>query len=148
MRSVLPVAVVVAVLVAIWYAACIPVNMAGVLVEAQRAGVAVTPADAAKRRAMSPFVLAAQNPGVIPATWAQERPRLPAPDQVATELWKTTVGMKLTSKRSLVFHAWVTLSATLVGFAFGTGLGILLAAGAIGLAAAAWLRKDELRNPT
>jgi NitT/TauT family transport system permease protein len=31
------------------------------------------------------------------------------------------------SKRSLVYHGWVTLSATLAGFALGAGLGILLA---------------------
>ncbi len=43
------------------------------------------------------------------------------------ELWKTTVGTPVTSKRSLVYHGWVTLSSTLVGFAIGTLLGILLA---------------------
>jgi NitT/TauT family transport system permease protein len=47
------------------------------------------------------------------------------------ELWQTTVMKKITSKRSLVFHAWVTLSATLMGFAIGTGLGILLAVGIV-----------------
>jgi NitT/TauT family transport system permease protein len=56
-----------------------------------------------------------------------EKPLLPAPHQVAIEVWNTVVGQALTSKRSLVFHAWVTLSATLLGFAFGTGLGIGLA---------------------
>jgi len=44
---------------------------------------------------------------------------------------KTTVEKKITSKRSLVYHAWVTLSATLLGFALGTGLGILLAVGIV-----------------
>ena len=34
---------------------------------------------------------------------------------------------KLSSKRSLVYHAWVTLSATLAGFAMGTALGVALA---------------------
>jgi NitT/TauT family transport system permease protein len=34
----------------------------------------------------------------------------------------------VTSRRSLVYHAWVTLSATLLGFALGTALGVLLAA--------------------
>ena len=64
-------------------------------------------------------------------TLALERPRLPAPHQVATELWNSTVNKKITSKRSLVFHGWVTLSSTLLGFAIGTGLGILLAIGIV-----------------
>ena len=34
---------------------------------------------------------------------------------------------KVTSKRSLVYHGWITLSATLAGFMLGTLLGILLA---------------------
>jgi NitT/TauT family transport system permease protein len=37
----------------------------------------------------------------------------------------------ITSRRSLVFHGWVTLSATLLGFAIGTTLGILLAVGIV-----------------
>ena len=60
-------------------------------------------------------------------TMAQDRPVLPAPHQVAAEIWKTTVQKKITSKRSLVYHAQVTLSSTLLGFLIGTGLGILLA---------------------
>ena len=64
-------------------------------------------------------------------TWAQDRPGLPAPQQVAAELWKTTVQKKVTSKRSLIYHGQVTLSATLLGFAIGTGLGILLAVGIV-----------------
>ena len=40
---------------------------------------------------------------------------------------KTIFHKKVTSKRSLVFHAWITLSGTLAGFALGTGLGIALA---------------------
>ena len=44
-----------------------------------------------------------------------------------SELWKTVVDTAPTSKRSLVYHAWITLSSTLLGFVFGTALGILLA---------------------
>jgi NitT/TauT family transport system permease protein len=131
MRSILPVLTVIAVLVGLWYAACVPMNIKGVLTEAARAGATVTPADGAERRATSELVLVARNSFAIPATWAQERPRLPAPHQVAVELWDTTVNKKITSKRSLVYHAWVTLSATLLGFAIGTGLGILLAVGIV-----------------
>ncbi|WLS03049.1 ABC transporter permease [Shinella oryzae] len=64
---------------------------------------------------------------LLPRTMAQERPVLPAPHQVLAELWDTTVNKAITSKRSLVYHAWVTLSATLMGFGMGAVLGILLA---------------------
>ena len=63
----------------------------------------------------------------IKDTWAQERPVLPSPHQVATEIWNTTVEKKVTSKRSLVYHAKITLSSSMLGFALGTVLGILLA---------------------
>jgi NitT/TauT family transport system permease protein len=60
-------------------------------------------------------------------TWAQDKPVLPAPHQVVGEIWNATVALELTSRRSLAYHAWITLSATLLGFAFGTALGVLLA---------------------
>ena len=63
----------------------------------------------------------------INSTWSQERPVLPAPHQVAQELWKTIVMTAPNSKRSLVYHGWVTLSSTLLGFVLGTLLGIALA---------------------
>ena len=63
----------------------------------------------------------------IKDTWAQERPVLPSPHQVATEIWNTTVEKKITSKRSLIYHAKITLSSSMLGFALGTVLGILLA---------------------
>ena len=47
------------------------------------------------------------------------------------EIWKTTVEKKITSKRSLVYHGWITLSSTLLGFAIGTSMGILLAVGIV-----------------
>jgi NitT/TauT family transport system permease protein len=43
------------------------------------------------------------------------------------------VATPITSKRSLLFHAYVTASATVVGFLLGTLLGILLAAGIVHL---------------
>ncbi|MNX62770.1 Bicarbonate transport system permease protein CmpB [compost metagenome] len=64
---------------------------------------------------------------LLPQTFAQERPVLPAPHQIVAELWDTTVNKAITSKRSLIYHAGVTLSATLLGFAIGAVLGILLA---------------------
>jgi NitT/TauT family transport system permease protein len=68
---------------------------------------------------------------MVADTWAQDRPVLPAPHQVVAELYRSTVEKKITSKRSLVFHGWITLSATLLGFIFGTGMGILLAVGIV-----------------
>src|SRR5262245_43297032 len=66
-------------------------------------------------------------PELVRDTLRQDRPVLPSPHQVAAEMWKTTVDVSPTSKRSLVYHGWVTLSSTLLGFAMGTALGILLA---------------------
>jgi NitT/TauT family transport system permease protein len=68
---------------------------------------------------------------IIGATWSMERPVLPAPHQVLAEFWKTTFETAPTSKRSLVYHAWITASATMLGFAFGAILGMLLAAGIV-----------------
>ena len=64
---------------------------------------------------------------VAAATLAQERPVVPAPHQVAQELARSLFGLPVTSKRSLAYHAWVTLSATLVGFGIGAALGLVLA---------------------
>jgi len=63
----------------------------------------------------------------IKGTWTQERPKLPAPDQILSELYKTVIDTAPTSKRSLVFHGYVTLSATLFGFLIGSVLGMILA---------------------
>jgi len=60
-------------------------------------------------------------------TWAQDKPILPAPHQVIGEIWNATIGTDIASKRSLAYHASITLSATLAGFALGTLLGVLLA---------------------
>jgi NitT/TauT family transport system permease protein len=68
---------------------------------------------------------------VVAGTWSMQHPVLPAPHQVLVEFWKTTFEMSPTSKRSLVYHAWITASATLLGFAFGAILGMLLAAGIV-----------------
>ena len=109
----LPVLVVVAGILVVWYLAAVVMNASFARDQAERDGVALSP------RAL------------VAATWSQERPRLPAPHQVTAEFWKSTAGVPPTSKRSLVYHAWVTLSATLAGFALGAGLGILLAIGIV-----------------
>ncbi len=109
MSRALPVLTVVAALLALWYVAVIPMNAPWARDQAARAGVTLSAAD------------------LVADTMAQERPVLPAPHQVVAEVWKTTVETRLTSKRNLLRHVWITLSATLLGFAIGTALGVGLA---------------------
>ena len=113
MRSFFPILTVVAALIAIWYGGAVWMNSQWTLDQAERAEVELAFGD------------------IVADTMVQERPKLPAPHQVAGELYETVINKKITSKRSLVFHAWVTLSATLLGFAIGTGMGILLAVGIV-----------------
>ena len=113
MRSLVSICVVVGALIFVWYLAAVSLNSTWALDKAKRAGVEIGTKE------------------LILDTWSQEKPKLPAPHQVASELWKTTVEKKITSKRSLIFHSWITLSSTLVGFLIGTSLGILLAIGIV-----------------
>ncbi len=64
-------------------------------------------------------------------TMSQPKPTLPAPHQVAVNFFENTFLRKVTSGRSLVYHSWVTLSSTLLGFVFGTVLGITIAVGIV-----------------
>ncbi len=105
----LPVVVVVVGILAIWYAAAVVLNAPWAHDQAGRAEVTLGFGD------------------LVRATLAQDRPRLPAPHQVIAELWNTTARMAPTSKRSLIYHAWITLSATGLGFVLGAGFGTLLA---------------------
>ncbi len=104
---------VVGLLLVIWYAAAVWLNADWTYDKATRSGEVVTATS------------------LVADTWAQKKPKLPAPHQVAAEIWETTVLKNVTSKRSLVYHAWVTLSATLLGFGLGTLLGTLLAVGIV-----------------
>ena len=60
------------------------------------------------------------------ATMQMERPLLPAPHQVALDLWSSMVDWPLDSPRNLLFHAYVTAQSTLAGFVMGTALGLVL----------------------
>lgn len=64
---------------------------------------------------------------LIEGTLTQEKPKLPTPLQILAELNKTVLETAPTSKRSLVYHGSVTLSATLLGFLIGSTLGMALA---------------------
>ena len=66
-------------------------------------------------------------PEFVAATMSQPKPTLPAPHQVAVDLYKTVFLAKPWTNSSLIYHGWVTLSSTLLGFAFGTLLGIAIA---------------------
>jgi NitT/TauT family transport system permease protein len=112
-KSILPILTVVLAIVALWYAAAVWMNATWTYDQAARAGAEVS--------------LGA----VVADTMVQERPVLPAPHQVAAGLWDGLFGQAITSKRSLVYHGWVTLSATLLGFGIGTILGIALAVGIV-----------------
>lgn len=68
---------------------------------------------------------------LVQAAWSMERPVLPAPHQVALDWFASVFGTEIDSPRSLVFHAWVTLQATLLGFGFGVALGVALAIGVV-----------------
>ncbi len=67
----------------------------------------------------------------VEKTLSQPKPILPAPHQVATNVFENTFLRKLSSNRSLVYHAGVTLSSTVLGFALGTLLGIAIAVGIV-----------------
>lgn len=113
MKSVGPILAVVAAILVVWYAGSVWMNSQWTLDQAARNNQTVTFSQ------------------IVTDTMEQKRPVLPAPHQVARELWQGVFGQAVTSKRSLVYHAWVTLSATLLGFAIGTGLGVLLAVGIV-----------------
>ena len=68
---------------------------------------------------------------LVSDSWSMGRPVLPAPHQIMEDMNKSLFERKITSKRSLVYHGWVTISSTLVGFAMGGVLGILLAIGIV-----------------
>ena len=109
-NSFLPIVVILIVIVVVWYVAAIPMNAPFVRTQAENGGQgSVAFSD------------------LVSKVWSQERPVLPAPHQVVRELYNTVFLVAPTSRRSLVYHGWVTISATLLGFALGTIFGIVLA---------------------
>jgi NitT/TauT family transport system permease protein len=101
--------VLVAVLIVVWYIGAIWLNAPVILDRLSREGV--TP----------DFI------DLVLRTWSYNRPILPVPHQVAIDLFNSTLTLAPANKRSLIYHAWITLSATLLGFVLGTVLGIALA---------------------
>ena len=109
----LPLAVVIAAIGVIWYAGAVHMNAPRLIDGYDRQKVEWTFGQ------------------LVDDAWSMERPILPAPHQIVAELDKSVLQRKVMSKRSLVFHAWVTLSSTLLGFAMGAVLGIVLAVGIV-----------------
>jgi NitT/TauT family transport system permease protein len=104
-----PVLTIVAVLIVIWYVAAVLMNLSLV-----RDGF---------EREEAPYTVSE----LLAGTMTAERPLLPAPHQVVAAFIDGVFGYPPNAPRSLVYHAAVTLSATLLGFALGALLGIVLA---------------------
>ena len=104
-----PVLVVVLVLIAVWYVAAVLMNIGLVR-------------DAFERQEIH-YTLGS----LISASLNAQRPLLPAPHQILATFAVDVFGWPVNSPRSLVYHAWVTLSATFVGFLIGALFGIVLA---------------------
>ena len=96
-------------LIAIWYVAAVLMNMRLVR-------------DAFEREE-TPYTVGE----LISGTMSAERPLLPAPHQIIEVFADSVFGYPVTSPRSLVYHAWVTLTATFIGFLIGSVFGIVLA---------------------
>ena len=110
MNRSLPIVIVLLAIVVVWYAASIGLNAQWQNDVYRRAGVENAPA--------TQFIY---------DTWNQEKPVLPTAHQVFGELYNSTVLVAPNKPRSLLFHAWVTFSATGLGFVLGSILGIGLA---------------------
>jgi NitT/TauT family transport system permease protein len=111
--SALPLTVVVAAILVLWYVGAIWLNADLVDQRFEQAGRKPTTMD------------------FVDTAWSLDRPVLPAPHQVAVEFYESVFTRDVTSPRSLVYHTYVTGSATLMGFIFGTLLGILLSLGIV-----------------
>ena len=68
---------------------------------------------------------------VLHAVWSMDRPVLPAPDQIASNLAASIFGNPLTSPRNFLLQTAYTAETALTGLALGAVLGIALAAGIV-----------------
>ena len=109
----LPVASMLLALLAVWYGAAVLLNAPMQIDRFEREQAAWTASD------------------LVAATLRMERPLLPAPHQIAVEMKQSLFDLSVTSKRSLAYHSWVTLSSTLLGFVIGSFVGLVLAAGIV-----------------
>ena len=103
-----PVLVILAAVLLLWYGLTVWLNAPGAIER-------VLPADSAWTWQ-----------DLVAATMEMQRPVLPAPHQVAADLRTSLFEHPLDSPRNLLFHVAVTAESTLVGFAMGTVLGLVL----------------------
>ena len=113
-HAVLPVGTVLSVLIGAWYLGAVALNAPGAIER----------------------VLGGPEGGwswqdLVRTTWAMQRPVLPAPHQIAIDLWHSLRDWPADSPRSLLMHTATTAEATLLGFVLGTLLGLLLAIGIV-----------------
>ena len=110
MKSLLPLATVLAALLVLWYGFAVWMNsplQRDLFANADNTTYSSTD-----------LALAALN---------MERPKLPAPHQIVGELYHLIFATAPDSKRSLVYHASITLEETVIGFVIGSLLGVGLA---------------------
>ncbi len=102
-----PIFVISLALLLVWYVAAVPMNavVAQSKIEAAGGGLFNT----------------------LAISWNFERPVMPAPHQILAEIWNTVFLIAPWKVKSLLFHCWVTLSSTLLGFVLGVILGMGLA---------------------
>ena len=112
---IVPVTVVLGVIAGLWYGAAILLNGPQIRERLDNTGDAWSISD------------------FVAATWSMERPVLPAPHQIAADFYDSVFDTAIDSKRSLVYHANVTIAATICGFLLGSVLGIALAVGIVHL---------------
>ncbi len=105
--SLIPVTVVCLVILVAWYVAAIPMNWVVTEGKIAAAGGGVS--------------------NTLWFSWNEARPVIPAPHQIIVELWKSVFAVAPWAIKSLVYHSWVTLSSTLLGFVLGALFGIGLA---------------------
>jgi NitT/TauT family transport system permease protein len=110
LTRVVPLLCVLAALIAVWFAASVPMNW-----------------DQAQSLADDK----ASWSDVARATLSLDRPLLPTPDQVAGEMIRSVFDYPVASPRSLIFHAGVTAWSALIGFVIALIAGIALAIGIV-----------------
>jgi NitT/TauT family transport system permease protein len=110
----LPVSVVLAVLLVLWYGLAIALNAPGAIER----------------------VLGGPGghwtwPQLVSTTWAMQRPVLPVPHQMAFDIWHSLLDWPVDNPRNLLYHAVTTAESTLLGFVLGGCIGMLLAVGIV-----------------
>ena len=109
-RAVLPLAVVLVVVIAVWYAGAAWLNFD---VTANLAEDDATTWE------------------ILQGTMRQDRPLLPAPHQLVAELYSSVLEQPVDSPKSLIYHASVTAFAAFLGFLIALALGVGLAIGIV-----------------